>query len=197
MTESKAVSEAKRKQHIQEMLEQLRKYGGGPESTYLGGLNLEGQEQFLERVLSFEEAEERPLIDFLEQDGVRMLPPEELEDSRLHEKLWEVIHAMARMRCYLSSTDHLSDRELYGLLWSDILREPTTICTDSATSCHIDILGGCSDEDIKTRLIYYADEYERLDWEDAFPDEEIPPKKPLPFDRDRHLPAPAHGAFKL
>ena len=58
---------------------------------------------------------------------------------------------MARLGRYLSSTDHLSDRELYERLWTDILREPTSVCPDDPSmSCHIDLLGGCSDEDLRS-----------------------------------------------
>ena len=193
MAESTVMSEEQRKQHIVQMKKLLERHWGNPAFLNMDGLkNLEDQEKFLEHILSIEGIDEEPLFDQLENRGIRLTPPEELDDTQLHEKLWEIINAMAMAGHYLSSTDHLSDRQLYELLWSNILREPTSVFTDSSASfSHIDILGGCSDEDLKIRLKYYADDDERACWESDFPEDEIPPKEPLPFDRDRHLPEPA------
>ena len=195
MPEAKVSSEQARKQHIEEMKDQLMRHLGDPEDLYLGTfLSLKEQEDFLEHILFMEGAVEQPLFDQLENAGVRLPRPEEMDDAQLHTKLWEVINSMALLSHYLSSTDHLSDRQLYELLWRNTLREPTSICPkDSRASCHIDILGGCSEEDIQLRLKYYMEEEERLEWEAEFPDETIPPKEPLPYDRDRHLPEPDYG----
>jgi hypothetical protein len=114
-----------------------------------------------------------------------------MNDAQLQTKLWDVINGMAVLGSYLSNTDHLSDRQLYEVLWTDILREPTSVCANNAgIACHIDILGGCSEEDLQLRLKYYADEEERLYWADQYPDDIVPPHEPLPYDRDRRLPVP-------
>jgi hypothetical protein len=52
---------------------------------------------------------------------------------------------------------------------------------------------GSSEEDLEIRLKYYADEKERLDWSSEFQESVMPPKEPLPYDRDFHLPVPAYG----
>jgi hypothetical protein len=194
MSKKKELSERKRKQHIREMKEQLARHTGDSEFLYLGGLkSLKAQEEFLEHILFMEGVGERPLFDQLENGGVQLPHPENLEEPQIHAKLWEVIHAMALLGHYLSNTDHLSDRQLYETLWNDILREPTSICPpNSNASCHIDILGGCSEEDLQLRLKYYADEYERMDWAEEFPETPLPPQEALPYDRDRHLPALDH-----
>ena len=63
-------------------------------------------------------------------------------------KLWEIIDQLARRRVFLSQTDHLSDRELYALLWSDILHEDTKdVPVDESSACHIDLLSGGWEED--------------------------------------------------
>lgn len=192
MTEKDDLTEQKRREHIEEMKEKIIQLTGDPGCLYLEGLtDLEMQEKFLEQILFIEGQEEEPLLGQLERRGVRLAAPDGMDDADLHAKLWEVIREMARMGYYLSSTDHLSDRQLYALLWSDILRQPMSVNPDpSNVSCHIDILGGCSDEDLKIRLKYYADEDERSCWEGDFPEDEIPPREPLPYDRDRHLPVP-------
>ena len=192
MSKTKELSERKRKHHIREMKEKLTRHLGNPECLYLGGLkSLKAQEEFLEHILFMEGVEERPLFDQLEHGGVQLPHPEKLEEPQLRKKLWEVIRAMALLGHYLSSTDHLSDRQLYETLWHDILREPTAICPpNSNASCHIDILGGCSEKDLQLRLKYYADEEERMHWAEEFPGAPLPPKEVLPYDRDRHLPGP-------
>ncbi len=52
----------------------------------------------------------------------------------------------------------------------------------------IDLIGGCSEQDIGTYLTYYADEETREQWSKDFPDDPMPEKKAKPFDRDRFLP---------
>lgn len=182
----------KREQHILDLKEKVSKLVGDPECLFLGSLKSpEAQEKFLEQILFMEELEEEPLFEQLEKEGLRLTQPEKMSDAELHAKLWETIRAMARMGHYLSSTDHLSDRELYERLWGDILREPASVSSDPSDAfCQIDLLGGCSDEDLQIRLKYYADDDERACWEGDFPEDEIPLKEPLPYDRDRYLPAP-------
>ncbi len=190
MPETKESVQETRKRHIEDMKERVRRLVKDPECFYLDdSLSLELQEKFLEQILFMEGCDALPLFEYLEKGGVRLPRPEDLDEAQLHSKLWEVIHAMASAGHFLSSTDHLSDRELYERLWCDILREPTSIPADNASFCQIDILGGCSEEDMKIRLKYYADDDERECWESDFPGDEIPPKESLPYDRDRYLPS--------
>ena len=108
------------------------------------------QEQFLSSVLDYESAPISCQFDRLVQDGVELPRPETLDDAALHAKLWEVVRALAKRDVYIEHTDHLSDRELYERLWSDSLRENVPIMpAGSGWINHIDILGGCSEEDIK------------------------------------------------
>ena len=192
MTEKNDWTDKKRREHIERMKEKIIRLTGNPGCVFLEDtIGLEMQEKFLEQILFMEGHEEEPLIDLLKSRKVLLPAPGEMNDADLHVRLWDVIREMARMGYFLSSTDHLSDRQLYELLWGDILRQPISVNPDpSNISCHIDILGGCSDEDLQTRLKYYADEDERACWEGDFPEDEIPPKEPLPYDRDRHLPVP-------
>lgn len=195
MSNRKLSSEQQRKRHIEEMKEQMRRHFGSSEPFSAGHFNsLKDEEEFLEHILFMEGVNEQPLFDLLEKGGVALPQPDSMTDSELHDKLWEVIRAMALLGHYLSNTDHLSDRRLYEVLWNEILREPTSVSPPFSNAyAYIDILGGCSEEDIQTRLKFYADEEERLSWQEEFPDEILPPHEPPPYDRDRHLPAPPDG----
>jgi hypothetical protein len=176
--------------HIKEMKDQLkRKYGNSMAMEINDSLPLALKEKFLQNIIAMEEAEERPLFDYLEEKGLSLPSPDSLDNPRLHDKLWEVIEAMADINHLLYNTDHLSDRHLYEALWNDILREPTYLNPDDdKTVAHIDILGGCSNEDIMNRMKYYADEDERESYASEYPEDGIPDHVDPPFDRDRFLP---------
>ncbi len=147
------------------------------------------EERFLELALAFEREDGVPLCDRLVQAGVQLPSPDDVPAHDLHEKLWEVIRALALMGVYLHSTNHLSDRELYAYLWRDALREPTVLLPhEPAFATHIDVIGSGSDEDIAIYLRYYADEATRQKWAEDFPDLGVPIHEEPPHDRDRLLP---------
>lgn len=55
-------------------------------------------------------------------------------------------------------------------------------------TCHLDILGGCSEEDIYLHHKYYASEEDRKDWRSQYPEDPLPDRVDPPYDRDLHLP---------
>jgi len=145
-------------------------------------------EAFWEHVVGFEKAPRGTLFAQLHRAGVALPPPDSLLDAALHAKLWEVINKLAELRVFLYHTDHLSDQDLYHLLWDDLLREETVIMPPNPDSaCHLDILGGCSEEDIQIGLKYYDDQDERAHWHECFPEDIIPDHEAPPYDRDRYL----------
>ncbi len=145
--------------------------------------------QFWEQVVAFESAEQTTHYDRLLGDGMVIPSPDELDDALLSAKLWEIIYALAQQRVFLSSTDHLSDRELYNYLWSDGLREWTPeFPPEMEMNCHIDLASSGSDEDIEIWLRYYADADAREHWREEWPNYPMPPEEDPPYDRDQHLP---------
>jgi len=147
------------------------------------------EEAFWNHMIAFEQAEGLPLFDVLVSRGLSLPPPDELNDSQLTEKLWEVIEEIAHLGAYLYSTNHLSDRELYKELWNDVLRVPMVLMPEEPDfACHIDLIGGGSEEDIFLYLKYYADEDARREWAEEWPEYNLPEHKELPFERDCHLP---------
>ena len=100
-----------------------------------------------------------------------------------------MINSLAGMDTFLCNTNHLSDRQLYEHLWTDTLREETPLMPPgSGWVNHLDMIGGCSEEDIQIGLRYYDDEEHRQQWARDFPGDVIPPHEDPPFDRDRLLP---------
>ena len=169
-----------------------------------GGKMVEGEleecppevtEQFWERVVAYEKAPWTTNFKQLEESGMQLPAPETLDDEQIASKLGELIQRLALLRVFLDETDHLSDRELYTLLWSDMLREETKAVTlDEDSACHMSPLGGCSEEDIHLYLKYYADEQWRRDWQEEYPEETLPDHEDPPYDRDRSLPEPDYGS---
>lgn len=148
------------------------------------------EEAFLENVLFFENAPRTSYAKMLIEDGIELTAPEDLTDeAALRAKLWEVIRGLGRRQVFLYNTDHLSDRAIYSLLWGDLLNHETVdVSANPQSACHLDILGGGSDEDIRTYLEYYADEEERREWAAELQDGEPPERRTPPYDRDRFLP---------
>jgi hypothetical protein len=169
----------------------------------VGGEMIEGKihdappevvEGFYNYVVAWEEAPETTHFKQLEEAGVSLPAPETLDDVELTAKLWEVIEKLATFRAFLHKTDHLSDRELYTLLWTDILPEETKDLTHvHETNCQIPLLGSGSEEDNYLYLKYYADERERQSWREEFPDEPMPDHVDPPYDRDPYLPEADYG----
>lgn len=151
----------------------------------------ETEEAFLGSVIAYESAPSTTHFARLEQAGVQLTPPDELDDAAVTGKLWEVIHALARLDTFLEYTDHLTDRELYAHLWWSSLREDTPCFPPGGGwVCHLDVIGSGSDEEADMYLRYYADERTRNHWRRDFPEMEIPPHKDPPFQRNALLPRP-------
>ena len=151
----------------------------------------EVEEGFWQYVVDYEKAPWTTSFKQLEEAGIELPAPETLNDEQLTKKLWEVIHALALLRVFLEETDHLSDRELYTELWSDMLREEVkAMPPDPDGAYHLSPLGGCSDEDIQLQMKYYADEEWRQQFQKEFPDFVIAEHEDPPYDRDRLLPQP-------
>jgi hypothetical protein len=177
---------------IQELKRHAEKLCGGEiEVDSLDDCSVETEEAFWKHVVDYEEARWTTNFQQLENAGVSLPAPDSLNDAELTEKLWEIIQKLSLLHVYIDQTDHLSNRELYTHLWTDSLREETKAMAPLAGSaCHIQVLGGGSDEDNLLFLKHYADDDFRQSWHKDFPRDPIPQHEDPPYDRDRLLPKP-------
>ena len=178
-------------------IEQLRREidevtGGEMISGKIADCDPKVEESFLEHVLALETHGFVCPFDTLIKDGLDLPPPEKLDDAALTTKLWELIRKLARRRLFLHCTDHLNERELYTWLVTDALREELMGFGLPFGNCHLDVLGGCSEEDLVRSMRYYSNDAERARWAKDFPDFPMPPKERPPDDRDRQLPKSEH-----
>ena len=186
---------AEREKRIAELKRQAAELAGG---KMVEGVTEETPpevaEGFWKHVVDYEKAPWTTNFKQLEEAGIELPAPETLNDEQLTRKLWEVIRALALLRVFLEQTDHLSDRELYSELWSDMLREEVkAVPPDPDGAWHLSPVGGGSDEDIQLDMKYYADEEWRRQWQKDFPDFVMPEHEDPPYDRDRLLPKPDDG----
>jgi hypothetical protein len=154
-------------------------------------LTAEEQKEFWHRVFEYETAPMATHFQQLTDAGLELPAPDAMDDATLLSKLWDVFDALADIGVFVTSTNHLNDRDVYTLLWQRVLRDEVPLLPDDPHAAwHIDLLGGCSEDDIATFMKYYADGDERRRWLADFPDYAMPTHEDPPHDRDRHLPSP-------
>ena len=122
---------------------------------------------------------------FARQDYAAV-PPSALDDRQLAGRLWELTYAAAARRFFFCSTNHLSDRELYTLLYEQWLDEPTAdipLETETNTTTIVAEFDarGLSPEEIYLR--YYADDGDRDLWRSTDPNVENHHGFPDPVER--------------
>jgi len=101
--------------------QQIREATG--ENPVFGTMNdcpPEVEEEFLKRVLAYEIATKKPLMDALLECGVAVPAPDELSDAQLSDKLWEIIHGLQSLRVM-----HRQHRTAFG--------SPDVRCTETLT----------------------------------------------------------------
>jgi len=137
------------------------------------------ENEFLASMLAWERAPVLPICQWFAEE-LKVPPPDTLDDMHLHEVLWDTIRKLYDVRIILDCTDHLSDRELYGLIFRDILPSPEKKVDLPRNYLHWHCLD--DDDDPYTWLRYYASTHEREAWaaETGLP---LPPSERPPFPR--------------
>lgn len=179
-------------ERIERLQEKLRDLGGGF-STVSEDLDPEIHEEYLRHTVEMEEAGWSVPADLLENGGIELTPPDELDDTTVSQKLRELIHAMALHNMFLVHTDHLTDRELYTQLVNEHLRGESMLGPTEPKRGYnfiIDPVSSGSEEDTELFLRYYASDQDRAWFKEDWPDLNVPPKETPVADRDRFLPQP-------
>ena len=120
--------------------------------------SLAAENEFLAAMLAWEQAPVLPIFRWFEPE-MRPPRPESLGDVDLHKILWDVIRKLYQKRIVLDFTDHLTDRELYCLLYRDILPAREKKIDWPNNYLHWDCTGANCDPEVWLR--YYATEEER------------------------------------
>ena len=142
--------------------------------------SLAAENEFLASMLAWEQAAVLPVYRWYDPE-LRPPRPESLQDGTLGPILNEVIDKLFLKRIVLDFTDHLSDRELYTLIYRDILPAREKYLDFPKNYLHWDCTDSSGDPEVW--LKYYATEEEREDWAETY-GLPLPPVAPLPYPRD-------------
>ena len=142
-------------------------------------LPLRVENEFLASMLAWETAPILPIYRWFEPE-LRPPRPAVLDKEDLHTILWDVIHRLYEKRIVLDFTDHLSNHQLYCLIYRDILPLREKKLDLGTNYLHWD----CSftDGDPEIWLRYYATEEERIMWSDSYR-QPLPPTGEPPYPR--------------
>ncbi|HQF12521.1 MAG TPA: hypothetical protein PLS55_01395 [Thermogutta sp.] len=138
---------------------------------------LAAENEYLASMLAWEMAPVLPIYRWFDPE-LRLPRPETLSDEQLHAILWDTIHKLYQKRIVLEFTDHLSDRELYCLIYRDILpsREKKVDLGNNYLRFDCAFVEG----DPEVWLRYYATDAEREAWATTY-QQPLPPKEKPPY----------------
>ena len=136
------------------------------------------ENEYLASMLAWERAPVVPIAQWFEPE-LKIEHPDALNDESLHRELCSVIKKLFDKRIVLDFTDHLSDRQLYCVIYRDILPSPEKKIDSSPRYLHWDCADTGGDPEIWLR--YYATPAEREHW--ASTGEPLPPSEPPPHPR--------------
>jgi hypothetical protein len=142
-------------------------------------LSTREENEFLASLLAWERAPILPISKWFDPE-LSLPRPESLNDVDLHRVLWETINRLYDKRIVLDFTDHLSDRQLYCVIYRDILQSPEKRIDLPRNFLHWHCLDDDTDPEIWLR--FYASDHERRTWaaETELP---LPPSESPPFPR--------------
>jgi hypothetical protein len=140
------------------------------------------ENEFLASMLAWERAPVLPIGQWFTPEIV--LPhPDSLSHDQLHRSLWDTIHKLYEKRIVLDFTDHLTDRQLYTIIYRDILSSSEKKIESPRNYLHWDCAN--TGDDPQTWLRFYASYQEREAYaletgEDLPPAEDPPYRRKMP-----------------
>lgn len=135
------------------------------------------ENEYLQSMLAWERAPALPIASWF-SPVLELPPPDSLDDQELHKLLRQTIDKLYSQNVVLRYTDHLSDRDLYKIIYRDIL----TCCEKKVDLPGKHLEWHCA-ESTETWLRYYADPVERRCFQEEY-DVELPPSETPQFKRD-------------
>jgi hypothetical protein len=136
------------------------------------------ENDFLASMLEWEVSPVEPIYRWFEPE-LRIPVPESLNDDKLSLILFDLIGKLFEKKIVLDFSDHLSDRELYVLIYRGILPSREKNLRHRNSYIHWD----CSYGDADVWLKYYASDDDREQWSDSY-GEPLPPKQLPLYHRD-------------
>lgn len=138
------------------------------------------ENEFLQSMLEWERAPMIPVSQWFDPELV--LPaPDRLSDEEISRLLEQTIEQLYCEHIVLDFTNHLSDRQLYTIIYRDILTSYEKKLARRDTYLHWDCSNAEADPD--TWLRYYATDDEREAWADES-GEDPPLREVPPYQRD-------------
>ncbi len=135
---------------------------------------------YLASMLAWERAPVVPISQWFEPELVLPHPSSIFNEKQLHALLWDTIRKLFDKQIVLLFTDHLSDRELYSLIYRDILPSQEKKFDRAECYLHWDCADSSGDPD--TWLRYYASDEERQWWAEHWQGA-LPAKRERPYPR--------------
>ncbi|MDE0864686.1 MAG: hypothetical protein OSA98_12930 [Rubripirellula sp.] len=118
-------------------------------------MSLRTENEYLASMLAWERAPALPIANWF-APAMELPIPDSLDDESLSQVLRQAIARLYSQKVVLRFTDHLSDRELYKIVYRDILQ-----CCEKKVELPGKFLEWRCIEDNDTWLRYYADAIER------------------------------------
>lgn len=146
-----------------------------------GRMPLVVENEYLASMLAWERAPAMPIAQWF-NPPLELPHPDQLDQDEVHRLLWQTIWQLHSVKIILECTDHLSDRQLYTLIYRDILPS----CEKKVDLPRNSLHWRCFDDaDDQTWLRFYASPVERRRWQEEFqqepPPSELPPyPRPMP-----------------
>lgn len=156
--------------------DELEPYRDESIDTPQNRMTLQTENEYLASMLAWERAPALPIADWF-TPRLELSPPETIADSDLPELLSKTIDQLYSKKIVLRCTDHLSNRELFTIIYRDILP-----CCEKKVEIPGKVLEWMCVEDTETWLRYYANAVERRRYQEEY-ESEIPPNEDPPYRR--------------
>ncbi|KAA5540266.1 hypothetical protein FYK55_21810 [Roseiconus nitratireducens] len=154
-TRRQAIDEVELMMANARLRDELEPYRDESIESSVNRMSLQAENEYLASMLAWERAPALPISDWF-SPPLQLLPPDALGDAQLSHRLKKTIQRLHSKNILLRCTDHLSDRELYTIIYRDILP-----CCEKKVDVPGKAIEWMCVEDTDTWLKYYATPVER------------------------------------